>query len=283
MRCAALLPASLLTVALAVAFVSRASADILVNIDKSTQSMTVTVDGTPRYIWPVSTGRPGYDTPNGTFRPNRMDATHLSQEWDNAPMPHTIFFDMRGHAIHGFFNTSNIGNPASHGCVRLAPENAAALYGLVEAEGLKETTVIISGRAPARMNPEVARRRAPAEVAAQPLQIGPGNGAQPAAYRQPPAAYGAQAAANAPQPRVNEAQQPPAPDGQDANRQDAYRQNGGLFGALFGQRPANYGQQQPYYQPQQQPYYVQQLPSGQRLYFYAQPSNQQPYARPYTQ
>jgi hypothetical protein len=278
MRCAALLPASLLTVALAVAFASQASADVLVNIDKNTQSMTVTVDGTPRYIWPVSTGRPGYDTPNGTFRPNRMDATHLSQEWDNAPMPHTIFFDMRGHAIHGFLNTSYIGSPASHGCVRLAPENAATLYDLVAAQGMKETTVVVSGLTPARSNPEVARRRAPIEAAAQPLQIGPGNGAQPAAYRQSPAVNGAQAAANGPQPRVNEAQQQPAADVQGANRQDA-----GLFGALFGQRPANYGQQQPYYQPQPQPYYAQQLPNGQRLYFYAQPTYQQPYSRPYTQ
>src|SRR6516162_8747614 len=69
-----------------------ASAAIVVNIDKTTQQMSVSVDGTPRYLWPVSTGRPGYDTPNGSFKANRMDAEHLSQEWDNAPMPHTIFF-----------------------------------------------------------------------------------------------------------------------------------------------------------------------------------------------
>src|SRR5690242_21816030 len=64
-----------------------ASANILVTIDKSTQEMSVAVDGAQRYVWPVSTGRPGYDTPNGTFKPNRMDADHYSQEWDNAPMP----------------------------------------------------------------------------------------------------------------------------------------------------------------------------------------------------
>ena len=67
--------------------------------------------GQQRYIWPVSTGRAGYDTPNGTFKPNRMDADHFSQEWDNAPMPHTIFFDLHGHAIHGFFDVKHLGLP----------------------------------------------------------------------------------------------------------------------------------------------------------------------------
>ena len=128
---------------------------ILVNIDKTTQSMTVTVDGAPRYIWPVSTGK-RLRHAERTFRPNRMDADHLSQEWDNAPMPHTIFFDLHGHAIHGFIDTRRIGSPASHGCVRLAPENAAALYALVETQGMKDTTVIVSGRTPT--GAEMARR-----------------------------------------------------------------------------------------------------------------------------
>jgi hypothetical protein len=93
--------ASLFTAALTLPVASPAGANILVTIDKSAQQMSVAVDGAPRYVWPVSTGRPGYDTPNGTFKPNRMDADHYSQEWDNAPMPHTIFFDLNGHAIHG--------------------------------------------------------------------------------------------------------------------------------------------------------------------------------------
>jgi lipoprotein-anchoring transpeptidase ErfK/SrfK len=186
MRAVILLPASLLAAALATPCASPARADILVIIDKSTQRMSVSVDGTPRYLWPVSTGRPGYDTPNGTFRPNRMDAEHLSQEWDNAPMPHTIFFDMRGHAIHGFFDVKHLGLAVSHGCVRLAPEHAAVLYDLVSAEGLNETRVVVSGRTPAGRMPEVARRSAPVEdAAAQPMQIAPNYGQQPAPYGQP--------------------------------------------------------------------------------------------------
>ena len=96
------LTAALLTASLATSFAPTADAAIVVNIDKTTQQMSVSVDGTARYVWPVSTGRSGYDTPNGIFKANRMDADHLSQEWDNAPMPHTIFFDVRGHAVQVF-------------------------------------------------------------------------------------------------------------------------------------------------------------------------------------
>ena len=78
-----------------------ARADVLITIDKSTQQMTVTVDGSARYVWPVSTGAPGYDTPSGEFKPFRMEADHFSREWDDAPMPHSIFFTQLGHAIHG--------------------------------------------------------------------------------------------------------------------------------------------------------------------------------------
>ncbi|HLJ70025.1 MAG TPA: L,D-transpeptidase [Roseiarcus sp.] len=121
-----------------------AEANILIQIDQSTQRMSVDADGQHLYDWRVSTGRPGYDTPNGTFRPNRMDADHFSQEYDNAPMPNAIFFDLQGHAIHGSYDP--VGHPAaSHGCVRLDPANAAKLFDLVKAEGMANTTVEITG------------------------------------------------------------------------------------------------------------------------------------------
>jgi hypothetical protein len=185
MRFGFFLPASLLAAALAIPCASLARANIVVTIDKTTQQMSVSVDGAPRYVWPVSTGRAGYDTPNGTFKPNRMDADHLSQEWDNAPMPHTIFFDMKGHAIHGFFDVKHLGLPVSHGCVRLAPDHAATLFQLIKAEGMANTAVVISGYTPAGQSPAVARRRAPVEeTAAQPMQIAPDYGPQPTPYGQ---------------------------------------------------------------------------------------------------
>src|ERR1700744_2220509 len=117
----------LVTAALTLAFAPGAYANIAIAIDKSAQQRTVAVDGTTRYTWPVSTGRPGYDTPNGNFKINRMDADHFSQEWDNAPMPHTMFFDLHGHAIHGFFDVKHLGLAVSHGCVRLSPDHATTL------------------------------------------------------------------------------------------------------------------------------------------------------------
>jgi hypothetical protein len=152
---------SVLAAALTLPLTSFARADIVIAIDKSTQQMSVAVDGSQRYVWPVSTGRPGYDTPNGNFKINRMDADHYSQEWDNAPMPHTMFFDMQGHAVHGFFDVKHLGLAVSHGCVRLSPDNAAVLFDLVKGEGMANTTVIIGGRTPGGGNGPVARSRQP--------------------------------------------------------------------------------------------------------------------------
>ncbi len=102
MRFSRLLPALTATIAvLAFTSVAPARADILIAIDKSTQQMTVTVDGDARYVWPVSTGKNIYDTPAGEFQPFRMERHHFSREWDDAPMPHSIFFTQEGHAIHG--------------------------------------------------------------------------------------------------------------------------------------------------------------------------------------
>ncbi|WP_280140583.1 L,D-transpeptidase [Methylocapsa palsarum] len=121
---------------------------LLVNIDKSNQRMTVWVDGRPVYEWPVSTGRPGYSTPSGTYTATSMNAIWYSKQWDNAPMPHSVFFIKDGHAIHGSTDLKNLGKPVSHGCVRLAPKNAATLYALVKENGLENTQVVVTGVSP---------------------------------------------------------------------------------------------------------------------------------------
>lgn len=124
---------------------SPSAANILIEIDKSTQQMVVSVDGVERYQWPVSTGRVGHDTPEGTHRAFRLERDHFSKEWDDAPMPHSIFFTKRGHAIHGSYDTKRIGSPASAGCVRLDPKNAERLFALVEERGVLNATVVITG------------------------------------------------------------------------------------------------------------------------------------------
>ena len=121
---------------------------VLVYIDKTNQQMTVSLDGAERYRWPVSTGRPGYSTPSGTFTATSMNEVWYSKEFDNAPMPHSIFFMKDGHAIHGSYEVKNLGKPVSHGCVRISPQNAAILYELVRANGLENTKVVLTGSSP---------------------------------------------------------------------------------------------------------------------------------------
>jgi len=143
-----LLAVMVLALTLASAMNRPALASILIQIDKPTQTMTVSVDGRVQYRWYVSTGATGFSTPAGTYKPFRMEVMHYSQEWDNAGMPHSIFFTSRGHAVHGS-NHPGLGTPVSHGCVRLTLTNAATLYQLVGARGMADTTVIVKGPDPA--------------------------------------------------------------------------------------------------------------------------------------
>jgi len=120
-------------------------AEVHIVVDKTTQSMTVSVDGAERYAWRVSTGMASYATPTGSFVPSRLAKRHYSREWDNAPMPYSIFFTDAGHAIHGSRAVTRLGSPASHGCVRLAPQNASTLFDLVMTEGLGNTRIEVIG------------------------------------------------------------------------------------------------------------------------------------------
>jgi lipoprotein-anchoring transpeptidase ErfK/SrfK len=120
---------------------------ILIAINKPTQIMTVTVQGHMRYRWRVSTGATRYSTPDGSYTPFRMELMHYSREWDNAGMPHAIFFTQRGHSIHGS-DHPGLGTAVSHGCVRLTLSNATTLYQLVNSVGMAKTKVVVSGRDP---------------------------------------------------------------------------------------------------------------------------------------
>src|SRR5271167_4231314 len=152
---------------------STAQAKVEITIDKNNQMMTVAVDGVERYQWPVSTGIPSRETPNGTFRAFRMEEDHFSKEFDDAPMPHSIFFTKVGHAIHGTESEGRLGTPVSHGCVRLSRANATTLYALVQEQGVLNTTVTLTGSSTVALarNPRrnaVARRDpAPQEYAPQ--------------------------------------------------------------------------------------------------------------------
>ena len=147
-----------------------AETKVAITVDKNAQLMTVAVDGVERYRWPVSTGLPSHETPNGSFRTFRMEEDHYSKEFDDAPMPHSIFFTKIGHAIHGTNSVNRLGSPASHGCVRLSRANASKLYALVQERGRLNTTVTLTGssqialaRNPRPRTNTAVARRAPAQ------------------------------------------------------------------------------------------------------------------------
>jgi lipoprotein-anchoring transpeptidase ErfK/SrfK len=120
-----------------------AGARVRIHIDLSSQTMHVE-SARGVYSWPVSTARAGYVTPRGYYSATSLQRMHYSRKYDNSPMPYSIFF-RGGYAIHGSYATGALGRPASHGCVRLAPGNAAVLYQMVQAEG---ASIAITGSPP---------------------------------------------------------------------------------------------------------------------------------------
>ncbi|WP_375460071.1 L,D-transpeptidase [uncultured Enterovirga sp.] len=113
---------------------SPASAGILARVDNARQTMSVFVDDRLAFTWPVSTARAGYRTPAGHYRVQRMHRMWHSRTYGMAPMPYSLFF-YGGYAIHGTSAVRQLGRPASHGCVRLAPGHARTLFSLVERRG----------------------------------------------------------------------------------------------------------------------------------------------------
>ena len=159
-RLVAALVAALLMGALT-GVLAPARAGILVTVDKSAQRLSVSVDGRHRYEWPVSTARIGYRTPVGTYRPERLARQWFSRKYDWSPMPYSIFFS-GGYAIHGSYEVSRLGSPASHGCIRLSPQHAAILFALVrERESESDTRIVVTGdsNAPQMSEHRIRQRR----------------------------------------------------------------------------------------------------------------------------
>ncbi|MEY3083539.1 MAG: hypothetical protein RJA94_3524 [Pseudomonadota bacterium] len=122
---------------------AKAQPEVEIQIDISNQMMRVEVNGWTYARWKVSTARDGYYTPRGSWRPFMLKKMHYSRKYDNSPMPNSIFF-LGGYAIHATYYVNQLGRPASHGCIRLHPQNAAKLYSLVQKHGMKSTRITIS-------------------------------------------------------------------------------------------------------------------------------------------
>lgn len=114
---------------------------VLVEVWRDGQQMQVT---TPTDSWSgyVSTGRKGYATPAGCHRAKFLSKHHRSSRYQNAPMPHAVFFN--GHiALHGTYEEKSLGRRASHGCVRLSRANARRVYETVSYYGVSRTRVCV--------------------------------------------------------------------------------------------------------------------------------------------
>lgn len=124
--------------------VATAQAETLIaRIDLRSQTMTVSEDGVLKYRWKVSTARKGYVTPVGSYTAKWLSRDHRSKKYDDAPMPYAVFFN-GGYAVHGTYELKRLGRPASHGCVRLEPRNAATFFSMTSEAGLKNTRIVIS-------------------------------------------------------------------------------------------------------------------------------------------
>jgi hypothetical protein len=117
-----------------------ANAAVQIQINLSSQTMHVVSPDDQTYDWPISSARSGYRTPRGYYRAQHLELFHRSRKYHWSPMPHSIFFN-GGYAIHGTYSVAELGRPASHGCIRLSPANAALLYTMVEQEGARISIV----------------------------------------------------------------------------------------------------------------------------------------------
>jgi lipoprotein-anchoring transpeptidase ErfK/SrfK len=135
---------------------SAAPGLVRVDVDLAAQAMRVAADTGERYEWPISSGSPGHETPRGIFRPTALYPMIHSYKYGNEPMPYSIFFYGQ-YAIHGTEAVGALGQPVSHGCIRLSPDAAATLYALVSREG---ALIQIGGAsAPVDFAAEVGRSR----------------------------------------------------------------------------------------------------------------------------
>lgn len=124
---------------------------IFVDIDKSTQTARLYLDG--RYVdqYLVSTGRSGYETPNFNKRfDGRIYERYDSSKYPGGDymglgnMPYAMFIS-GGIALHGTpeGNWRRLGRPASHGCIRMHPDHARYINGLLRQIGVKNSWVTV--------------------------------------------------------------------------------------------------------------------------------------------
>jgi len=130
---------------------------VYAEIDKSKQVLYLYIMGELKDTFKVSTGKgKKYETPEMSRHPEGPVLTkYTSKKFPGGNymglgnMPYAVFIS-NGYAIHGTTpgNFSKLGNRASHGCIRLHPDNAKVFNALVKTVGLKQTWVSVKDSLP---------------------------------------------------------------------------------------------------------------------------------------
>ena len=124
---------------------------IWADVSKKDQRLYLYVEGNCVDTFAVSTGDKKHTTPNIDIRPSGPQFSKYTSKkypggsWNGlGNMPYVLFVQ-GGYGIHGttIGNIKRLGNPASHGCVRVHPDNAKIIFELVKIAGIENTWVTI--------------------------------------------------------------------------------------------------------------------------------------------
>lgn len=103
-------------------------------VELATQTLTTWSDSTRARSLVISSGKPGFATPTGTFAitqkipVRRLRGNILGEQWDIPGVPWIMIFRDGGFYIHSAYWHDDFGQPVSHGCVTLTPDDAEWLY-----------------------------------------------------------------------------------------------------------------------------------------------------------
>ena len=129
----------------------RSSCPVWLQVVKSQQKAYLYRNGSLQATWYVSTGVAGFGTPNFDTNPNgRIYDKYTSTKYPGGDynglgnMPYAVFIS-GGFAVHGTAksNWKKLGRTASHGCIRLHPDNAYLFNRLVRQYGIRNTWITV--------------------------------------------------------------------------------------------------------------------------------------------
>jgi lipoprotein-anchoring transpeptidase ErfK/SrfK len=127
----------------------KASVRLIVNL---TDQRLLVVSPELKGVFKISSGLgPDNLTPGSgrCYAPDFIEEMHYSSLYNKAPMPNSIFFN-GNIAMHGTNAEHLLGQPASHGCIRLYKADAKKVYDLVKLHGKANTSVCVTGKTPVR-------------------------------------------------------------------------------------------------------------------------------------